>query len=223
MNDIKEVLVFISFVFKRFFINMAVHLLYLIVVLGITIPVFFLGYKTFKNHYAFIGFLVALVIINTRIRKFLFKHQLFMNAHFVLFLDDRETYMQSGEKTPLPGDLKQNLDKVRNAIKTQGIGRVSRKLMAALTAMMINREQFNIKEYVSHGRTVILAYFFFQLVMIMLLWIPFALVSILFIGNLSASVQYLIFLVGFFFVYFLNAAIIDPLMSLMVQKRLHEN
>jgi len=220
MNDLKEILIFISFTLKRYFLNLVSHLLYLVLVLILAVFAFFQGYKTFQNHYAFIGFLIVLVLINIKIRGFLYKHQLIMDVLLVRFLDDQAAYAQALGKHDIPKDLARRYVEVKAQIKKENPGILSRRLSASLFALKLNREDVDFKYYLSIGKPIILAFAFFQLAIILIMWIPFAGISLLFIGGLSASVQYLIFLVGFFFVYFLNAAIVAPIVALLVVKKI---
>ncbi len=219
MDNIKEVLVFISFSFSRFFLNFVSHLSYLVLALFLTLVVYFTGFKSFGNHYLFVGYMVLLVVLNYFIRKFLFfRHQLILNLFYVRFLGNRGVL----PNTEVPCDLRVTLKQVSQSLKEMGYRFRSHKLLAALTAEVTAGNTMRSPLELKKGKKLILAYFFLQCLVVLLVWLPFALISFLFTMGLSSHLKFLIYLLSFFFVYFLNATIIDPMVALLVQKRITE-
>jgi hypothetical protein len=220
MNDIKEILVFISFSFKRFFINLASWLGYLFIVVTLTTAVFFIGYKSFKSHYFFYGYLVVLVLVTLKLRSFLFyRHQLPLNVHYVRFLADRDAYIREGAAAGVPPGLRQIAGELRKTIKKKGIRFMSKKIVAALTALQAEGNEEFSPENMGKLRYTAVTLFMLRLAILLMMWLPFALLSFLFTSQSSASVQFLIYLLGLFFVWFLDAAFLDPIIALLVQKR----
>jgi hypothetical protein len=218
MEDIKEILVFISFSFGRFFINMASHLGLLFLTLALTLPVYFIGYKSFGTHSFFAGYLVFIGVLHYMIRKFLFfRHQLILNVWYVRFLGNRGVVPD----TTVPLDLRETLSKVRSSLKKTGHHFLPAKLLVAITAPIATGKSQWTPTVLKQGKKIMLTYLCIQWVAVIVMWVPFGLISFLFTMGLSAHLQFLIYLLGFFFAYFLNTAILDPFIALLVQKRIY--
>ncbi|MCP5046658.1 MAG: hypothetical protein GY940_05775 [bacterium] len=226
INDIKEILLLIGLAFRDFAGNLLSHLLYFFAVMAITIPVFFIGYRSFHSHSFFIGYLAVLVLLNFKIRNWLFfKHQLRLNARYVHFLAHKESFLQGGMTLlEVPRNNSQTVKQVRETAKKEGAGFLPNKLLAALTAIQIAGEAKEEpgKRMIGTGKSIAIKYLFLQLGTTLLLWTPFALISFLSSMNFSPVMQLFIHLLGFIFVYFLNTIILDPIISLLVQKKVKE-
>lgn len=243
MKEIKELMTFISFSFQTYIMNLLVHFAYLFIVTAVTVPVFFIGYNVFHNHYLYYAFLFLLVIGNFFIRRFLVRrNQLYLNAQYIDYLYHHERG-NSGDRgnsfpphdtssfPPNAPNAREITGTVRSILSKQGVRMVSLKLILALAAMEINNRENREKENPatpsidqvqwSHLKTIPRAYQFFQLGIFLALLIPFMLISFLITMGTPLALRWLIFPLGFFVVYFLNAGIVDPLIGLMVQKRVY--
>jgi len=67
-------------------------------------------------------------------------------------------------------------------------------------------------------------YFFYEFFVFIAILVPFAIVSFLFSSGfeVKGSVNFLIFTLGFIFVYFLETSLIKPIFYLLIQKKLYE-
>jgi len=229
MEDIKNILVFIGFSFQRFFIHLIANFAYLLLVITITIVVFLLSYNAFKNHYFFIFYLFALLALNYIVRHLLFfKNQLRLNLGFIHFLDldndKKQDYLRV--KIVLPANASQRIKTAKEHLKKGGVRFISKKLLLAVAAMQIKNggvegDGFISKKRLKRSRKLVIKVLFFQLFAFFVLLVPFALISFFFTMGQAVSVKYIIYLLGFFFVYFLNAAIAEPIAGLMIQEKVY--
>jgi hypothetical protein len=224
MDDMKDILAFIGFAAGRFFTNLVSYFGYLFLVVALTVPVFLIGYGNFHSHYVFLGFLVLLVLVNVKLRRVLiFKNQLALNMMFVRFLEDRENITVEGLYAELPKDTAQALKAGRERLKKEGMGFIPAKLLVAVAALQTaGGETFaGAKLSLRKVRRLVLGYLLAQSGIFLLALLPFLLVAFLFSGYMAGPSRILIYVLGVYFVYFLNAGILDPYMALLIQKRLY--
>lgn len=225
MEDIKEILMFIGYSFQRFFIHVLYHFAYLFLVTAVTIAVFFLSYSTFENHYFFMVYLFILLVLNYKAGNFLYyKSQLRLNLGYIDFLqlaeDKKQDYLQMNIQLPAnPGG---KIKTVKENLKKGGAGFIPGKLLLAIAAIQIKNEGTITETKVPGSREYTVKILFFQFCAFFILLIPFGLISFFFTMGQAAGVKYLVYLLGFFFVYFLNAAILEPIACLMIQKKIYE-
>jgi len=219
MNEFKQILTFISYSFRRFFVNLAVHLGYLFVTVTVTLPVFFISYKSFKNHTFFLVYLVLLTTLNYMFRRsMVFRHQLKLNVRFVRFLGNPDAFFQDDTNKKEPVIEKETIKKVQAQLK--GSLFLPGKLLAAYTALYVEKEMdFSKKKANNLG--LYIKYMLIQLALFVVLLLPFVGISSLFTMGAAPAVTMLVYLMGLFFVYFLNASILDPILSLKLLEQIY--
>ena len=215
---------FIGFAMGRFFSNLVSYFGLLFVVVAASVAVFLIGYRNFHNHYLFLGFLLLLLIVNLKLRRLLFfKNQVPMNIMFLRFLSDREKVTAQNLGQELPADISALLIQGREYNKTHGKRPLPGKLLAALAALSHTREGRALPEQwaLHQAWRLCLGYLLLQWGIFLLILLPFVLITFLFSSYMTGPSQILIYVLGVYFVYFLNAGIIDPILSLLMQKRLY--
>lgn len=223
MDDLKEILMFIGFAMGKFFTNLVLYAGLLLVAVILTTAVFLIGIRNFHSNYMFAAFLAVLAIAVLFLRRLLvLKNQTVMNMMFIRFLSDREDVTAQTLIEELP-DIRQPLRQAHEFAKENNIRPVPAKLQAALAAIFAlskEKEMSNGQRF-AQVRRLTLGYLLLQLGIFLLILLPFILITFLFSGYMTGPSSLLIYVLGVYFVYFLNAAIIDPILSLILQKRLY--
>ena len=217
MNELRDVLIFLSVSFRRFFLNFLLYSGYFFVVVVLTAFVFFFSFRTFGNYTLFIIVLAVLVVMHFIVRKRLFlKRQLRLNLMFVEFLGKKDR--QDFSPVEAGKFLLKKVKEVKSGLKEEGAGFIPDKLLLALTALRTGGEDrsFTIGE-LKKLKAATLKYIFMDALIFLIVLIPFALISFFFTKGFVVSIQLLIYLLGFLFVYFLNSAVFDPILYLIIQ------
>lgn len=219
MSEIKDILIFISFSFRRFFTNFMLYLAYFFPVLILIVFVYFFSLRRFGNCCLFIIVLVILMIVHLLIRKKLFlKRQLILNLMFVDFLknkDKTDFTLTAAEDLSL-----KKLPETKTGLKKEGAGFISHKLLLAVAAVRLKEKEDAAplsREKLEKLKQSVLKYNFFGVLIFFILLVPFVFISFLFTRGLAVSIQMMIYLLGVFFVYFLYSAVFDPIIYLIIQ------
>lgn len=213
---------FIGFAMGRFFTNLVSYAGLLLVAVILTVTVFLTGFRSFHNHYPFAGFLVLLVIATFFLRRLLvLKNQTSMNVMFIRFLSDREQVTAQSLMEDMP-DIRAALGNVREYTGKNGIFPVPAKLLVALAALQAVRggEGLPDRQGLLQARRLTVGYLLLQLGIFLLMLFPFILITFLFSSYMAGPSQLLIYILGVYFVYFINAGIIDPIVAFIIQKRI---
>lgn len=230
MKSIKELLVFISFSFQPFFMNLIVHFGYLFLVTALAIPVFFIGFKTAGNHNIYYLFLVLLTALNFKIRRSLVtRNQLRLDAHYIYwsYHKERNNPFPPPFQGKLPPRPAKTAAAIREDLKKEGARMVSTKLVMAIAAAELNRKKQDgggetAKSYTGKWdllKAIPAPYRFIQAGFFLIMLLFVTLIAYLLTLGFNPALRLLIFPLGFFVVYFLNAGIIDPMVGLLIQKK----
>ncbi|MFC2155886.1 hypothetical protein ACFLRB_05305 [Acidobacteriota bacterium] len=217
MNELRDILIFLSVSFHRFFLNFLLYSGYFFMVVVLTAFAFFFSLRTFGNYTLFIAVMAVLIVIHFLVKQRLFrKRQLRLNLLFVEFLKNK------GRQDITPVEPKEfslkKVKKMKSGLKKEGAGFISNKLLLALTALQTGGgDDTWAKRKLRKLKTVTLKYIFIDVMVFLIILIPFALISFLFTKGLGVGIQLLIYLLGFLFVYFLNSAVFDPIVYLIIQ------
>ncbi len=207
IDDIKEILIFTGYSFRVFIINMVIHFFYIFLVTAVTVVMFFLDVKTIHNHIIFILYLLVLAGINYKVRSMLImKNHLHLNLMFLHYLD---------------GNKNRDFLQVKVPGNTSGIKRIKMfpNLSAARAAV-----QLKGVENPNPARNdiyIAITFLFLQAGIFLVLFIPFGVISFLYTIGMPVVIRFFTFLLGFFFVYFLDVSILSPIVSMMMTKRIY--
>ena len=216
MNELRDVLIFVGFSFRRFFFNFLYYMIYFFVVLFATVFLFFYFVRTLESYYLFAGYMVLLVIVNSQIEKYLFsKRQLALNLILCDFLENKE---KKDFVPRAPGSLsRRQLKEIKARLKEKGVGFVPDKLLLAAAALLEKwGESFLSGEKLRTLKQAAWRYLMIEFGIFLIILVPFMLISVLFTAGFGANIRVLICVMGFLFAYFLNAVIIDPIISLLI-------
>lgn len=224
IKNIKEVLTFImTRSFREFSRHFLYYFVYFFFALLFTILTFFLDYHVFGNHYLFILYLFFLFILNYRLKRGLFlKNRL---ALHLLLIDELENRPKSSR--PDNRDFSFSRIKMMTAsLKKKGLGALSYRLSLSFFALVIHRGQYDALldskldiEPFRRARCGLNLYQWLETGIFLLLLTPFALLSLWLSARMGLSIRLFTYLLALFFAYFLQAAIFDPLIGLLIQKR----
>ena len=234
MTDMKTVLLFLSYSMGPFLLYLFLNLFYFLVIIGVTVPVFFIGY-TSGNYWLFGVYLVVVIVLSVLIRRLIFfKRRLGLNAYFFRFLDRLES---SGDdpgklkkamegKVGIPYNLKKILEQEKEDIQESGMKWVPGKLLLVFGAAHIGGYDFPEKIYdrgpLEDLKQQALRLAWLEAALFLFLLIPFVLISFLFTVGMESAVKDLIYTLGFFFAWFLHSSLVVPISSLILQKRMLE-
>jgi len=215
IQDVQEILIFIGFGIKVFLMNLLSHFFYIFITIGVTIGLFFLCIQVFHGFTAFWIFLALLAWINYFIRsQLIYKNQLRMNLMFLRYHDKEADFLKTGVEV----NYKEIYEDVKKQMQDANILYLPRALAVALVAYRIDtikRGGTALNDFKPYIRLT-QYYLMLQGGLFMVMYIPFGLISFLYTFGLHSGIRLFVFLLGFFFVYFLNAAIVSPVICLLV-------
>ncbi len=220
MNDIKDIFMFLSFSYKRFLIGFFYYSIYFFAVIISTLLIFFINYRYLNNNMLFIVFLFVLIIGDYFLERYLFlKNKYDLNIAFFNYLNKKKDFSD----TVVNKDWRIELKKTKQELKDQNIKIYSRKILCAISVIRRENNVFPFKE-IKNSMGLIWKYFFYELFIFIVILLPFAIISFLFSSGfvIKGSVNFLIFTLGFIFVYFLETSLIKPVFYLIIQKKLYE-
>lgn len=223
MNELRDVLIFIGFSFRKFFANFLFALVYFFPIIFLTVFVFFFSVRTFGNYDLFIAYLALLIIVHVQMKRtFFLKRQLHLNAWFVDFLQEGNTVVPGASTAP--GLSLKKLKDIKTELKKEGAGFVSSELLAAIAALRLAHDGASFDgETLYKLKKITFKYICIHLLIFIGVLVPFTLISFLFTRGFMPGVQLLIYLVGFLFACFLDAAVFDPVIYLIVQAETYKN
>jgi L-cystine uptake protein TcyP (sodium:dicarboxylate symporter family) len=233
MTDLKIVLLFFSYSIGPFLLYLMFNLFYFLLIIAITIAAFFFSY-TSNNHQVFVVYLVGIILLSLLIRRTIFlKWDLGLNIHFIRFLarlEGSESQIEGAgsdsSRVHLPQNPGETLKKIKENLKKSNIHRLSFRLLTALAALHINGQE--LPKESSHPDSILrlkryaLRLTLMEVLAFLLLLIPFGLISFLFTIGVESAVKVLIYVLGFFFAWFLQSAIVLPISGLILQKRIEK-
>lgn len=220
MENFKNILIFLGLSLGPYVRNIGIHIGLLLLSLLMVFALFFLSFHLFDTIYMFlITAAVYFVFIHQCRKRFLLKRQCQMNARYWDFLDTGEVN-GDGKKY----DWNVILPQTYGQLKKKGMVLYIKKVVAALSAAVARRMQVGRFIRGNHRviRDIIIRNNLMEAVFFILLLVPFTGISFFLTAGLPGSVQILIYVVGFMFVYFLHSGVFDPVFYLLVQQKMAE-
>jgi hypothetical protein len=220
MNDVKDIFIFLSFSYKRFLMSFFYYSIYFFAVIILTLLIFFINYRYSNNNMFFIVFLFVLIIGDYFLERYLFlKNKYDLNMAFFNYLNKKKDFSD----IVVNKDWRIELKKTKQELKDQNIKIYSRKILCAISVIKRENNALSFKE-IKNSMGLIWKYFFYELFIFIVILLPFAIISFIFSFGfvIKGPVNFLIFTLGFIFVYFLEASLIKPIFYLIIQKKLYE-
>lgn len=220
MDNFKEILIFLGFSLNSFVINIGINIGLLVLSLIVVFPLFFLSFYLFNTIYLFLILMfLFLVFIHQWRKKFLLKRQCQMNSDYWSFLETG-IVAKNGLKT----DWNVILIQTNGQLKKKGMVVHIKKVVSALSVAVSRRKAVGKFIDSNHPllRNIIIRSNVMEFTFFLLLLIPFTVISYFLTASLSGSIQILIHVVGFLFVYFLHSGVFDPIFYLLVQRDVYE-
>ena len=214
-KDLRPVLLFLSVSMGPFLVHLLFNLIYFLLLNTVTVIFFFIIYSS-GNYRLFPLFLVIVFIISFFIRgRLLMKWHLGLNIQFVDFLGGEDPV---GKGIKFPHKVRSALKEIKTNLKEEGFGLISGRLKTVLTALRLSGKSSlpdveGIRDLVSYDRRLL----WVDTLFFIFLLFPFGLISFVFTIGMENAVQELIFVVGFFFAWFLQSAIVRPITCLVLQ------
>lgn len=218
VQDLKDVLVFLSFAVKHYMAHLGRLLIYFFIVLVLIIAVFFTTVRLTGSLWPFAAFLLLLVI-----GHLLLSRQVF--SPFQIRLYRRLWHFLSGGR----GDETVSAEELQKILVSSGelnkysAARLSRRIRWAAAIVLTGSGHTwepGSEEWRQAARGAIL-YLAAGYLLLFLLLAVFGSISLLFTLGMPPGVKLLIFTTGFIFAYFIYLAIIDPITGLMILRRIH--
>jgi len=223
MNDIKDIFIFLSFSYKRFLIGFFYYSIYFFAVIISTLLIFFINYRYLNNNMLFIVFLFVLIIGDYFLERYLFlKNKYDLNMAFFNYLNKNKK--KDFSDTVVNKDWRIELKKTKQGLKDQNIKIYSRKMLYAISVIKSKNNDVLFFDEIKKSMGLVWKYFFYEFFVFIVILIPFAIISFLFSSGfvIKGSVNFLIFTLGFIFVYFLETSLIKPIFYLIIQKKLYQ-
>ncbi|MCP4219366.1 MAG: hypothetical protein GY765_32325 [bacterium] len=242
MEDIKSALLFFSHSLRSLIVVFGFHIFYFFIIVGLTIPVFFVSYTLTSDLVIFAVYVLLILPIGFFLRRLFFlRHQLRINIGFIHFLDQltgADSIEEESEKAvskkiydKLPKNATGAVMSLKREVKKEGLRHISYKLLLALTSLRILADNGVGEEAGAvpvhpmptgellrklNRRSMILT--FLEFLSFLVFSLPFCLISYLFTLGLTIPIQVLVYLLGLMFAWFLNSVIASPFAALVVQK-----
>lgn len=226
MKDLKIVLLYFSFSMGSFLVYLLTNLLYFFAVIAVTVMVFVLGYISHIRWLFPVYLAVAVFLVFWGLRTVFFKRRLALNMDFARFLTrlgDSGGVAESmtAAKIELPGDLGNMVKEIKGNLKQGGMKFIPVKLLIALLAARISgHEPASGGEQLRLWKGYCVRLSLVEVLAFVVLFIPFALISIVFTLGMDSTITQLIFGMGFFFAWFLHASIVMPIVGLVLQRKM---
>ncbi|HLP59612.1 MAG TPA: hypothetical protein VK186_12310 [Candidatus Deferrimicrobium sp.] len=227
MKDLKMVLLFFSFSMASFLVYLSLNLFYFFAIIAATILVFVMGYTSHIQWLFTVYIAAAVPLIFWGLRVLFLRRRLALNVDFTRFLVrlDEGSIMTGTKsvKEELPQDLKKLLKEIKGKIKKGGVKYISVKLAIALTAAHIvgqepSLEEKQLRRWKRHSVRISLL----EALALLILFIPFGLISLLFTQGMGGMITLLIYVMGFFFAWFLHSGIVTPIAGLIMQEKIKD-
>jgi hypothetical protein len=230
MNDLKDILIFLSLSLKFFLGLVFFNLLYLFLCV-MAIFGFFLASPSLLNRPEFLLILLAGIFVFHIIlkNKFLFKYQWMLNVRFADFLTGKlspsqETSTEYDSLSKLPVEnIKERIPGIKSAFRSRELALILKPviLLTAITRQVIKSSREPEADISDSIRKQMRRYFLWNLLAFLVLLIPFISISILLTFGIQWPLKYLVFFLGFTFAYFLHNALFRPIILLLIQRRLY--
>lgn len=228
IDDLKDVLAYLGISFRVFLIQLFFHFLCLFMLVVLLFLIFLFYHRLFTQPAVVVFLFVAVLLAHHLIKnRVLSRQQWALITGFAHYLADTEHLVpasfhwgKSGPGVSLV-EIRSKLGRTRNDFRNTGIGVVSRKLLWTVTSLRhtVSHNWVPDHQWAKRVRKITCRFFFLKALLFLLLLIPFAGVSILFTVGVRPELKLIVFLLGVSFVYFLNAAIIEPVFYLLVEKK----
>jgi hypothetical protein len=229
MKDIKDILVYLGLSFKVFLIQLSFHFLSLLLLVVLIFSVFLFYYKLLTRTVVFILLFCLILMVHHLLKnKLLLKQHWVLMTGFASFLKNPARFVSIPEKEKesiqalSPVEIRSGLKGTRAVFREKGARIYSKKLLWSVASLRqsVCHDFVPDHDMGKRMKRVAWKYFIIKILFFLMLLIPFILISILFTMGLRVELKFLIVLLGFGFVYFLNAAISEPLFYLLVQQKI---
>ena len=216
-----------GFSFRVFLKQLFFHLLGLLLLVILVISIF-LFYFPLLTRPAFILSLFFTIFLVHQLLKnsLLIRHQWSMMTGFAGYLADPNNFVSPARERKSDSilsaeEIRSELRHSRFLFREWGVVTVSRKMCWSFTTLKhtVFRDFVLDQILAKRMRVITWKLFVLKALAFLVLLMPFILVSILFTLGLRSELKLVIVLLGLAFVYFLNAAIIEPVFYLSVQKK----
>jgi hypothetical protein len=162
-------------------------------------------------------------------RKIFLKRQFGLNLMFVKFLENIDRFNSeltdtSYLKAKAGDNWRSVLKKTRERLAMGKFRLISKRIIMAVACI---EQEFSKKKLLKTKKINLIAegtkkYFFLGLLIYGFLIIPFAIIAFFFTSGLDLAVKMLVLLVGYLFVCFLGFTIVEPLINLLIVKKVLE-
>lgn len=228
MNDIKDILVFLSLSLKTFLSLVFFNLLYLLMSIMIIVGLFLVSSAPMSYSGSILLLLIFIIASHIAFKNiFLYKYQWLLNFRFIDFLGNNPslnpqipTDYDRELKLPIK-EIKNQYKAVKSGLKPRGLALFSKTFVISMIMTLILTEHpFNWNRSVSENlKKSILKLYLLNLLIFFMILVMFILISFLLTIGIHLELKLLVFFIGFLFAYFLHAALFDPIVSLMIQKQ----
>jgi hypothetical protein len=144
-------------------------------------------------------------------------------------LNNKNLPDRDAEPGPLHRDdflskMKISTSQIRKIFKTNQVGFMTRKIFLALSLLNLKNP---LAAVFSAGwfikiRRLVRKQALIEMVLLCLLLFPFVFISIVLSWGLWSGLQLLIFFMALIFVYYIYSSIVEPIVFLFIQKKIHE-
>ncbi|MCK4835386.1 MAG: hypothetical protein KAT17_02050 [Candidatus Aminicenantes bacterium] len=229
MKDIKDILAYLGLSFKSFLTQLFFHFLSLFLVVVLIFSIFLFYYKLLtRTAVIFLLFFFILILHHVLKSSFLIKQQWILNTGFAFFLKYQGMLPQpTGQENDSinrlsSGQIRSWLKSTHDDFVEKGVRVFSKKLLWSVSTLKrtVCYDFILDKETGKKMQQITMKYFFIKVLIFLMLLIPFVMISVLFTIGLQIELKFIFVLLGFCFVYFLNAAIFEPIFYLLVQRKI---
>lgn len=230
MNELKEIFLFIGLALKNFLSNFLFYGFYVLIILIIMMGFFLINYRFIYEIYPVALFFLVIITSNQLLkRKIFLKQQFGLNLMFVNFLDSYDRFSSEVTdtrflKAKVEDNWKLILKKTRESLGRKKFRPISKKIVMAIATIEQVFPNVNLldKEKINSIFKRTEKYFFIGLIVHGFLIIPFGVIAFFFTSGLALAVKFLVLLVGYLFVCFLSFTIVEPVMNLLILKKVFE-
>lgn len=232
-KDIRDILIYLGVSVKRFLVYLLLNLLTFSFVLLFMFGILMASYRWLARPIHMLLFLLAAMLFYCLIRNTLmFKLKWTLVHGFSVYLKNAQHYPFSDvseESFQSQASSKENrrfLGDAKAELKKAGMRWVSKDIAVALAIGFTGRLNLVLEKFPDlpvKCRQHSIRYVLVKMLVFVLGLIPFALLSFLLTMGTRSGLTVLVYALGILFAYFLFAAVLEPMLSLFVFKRIFED
>lgn len=219
MENLKNVMIFTGSDLKEFLTNFFINLAYFLLILIITVLIFFVTLKDNPGNYVYFFYLFILFITDLFVRrKFLVNFQLKQNFNFLKFMYEQNS---GSPEIPSSSEWKRITGDIKIILKNSGFLCLPLNTLISLNVLTAFKKDKSIlqKEFIKKINSISIKLLITGYLLYILILTPFFLISFFFTMGMNIQIKILIYVIALIFASFIKVSVLNPILSLLLQEK----